>query len=163
MTPNEFSEMLRQLAGLKAAGLGVESASLVMLGFLLWRIRMMDARLRALTEAVAACPTCRKHLRFPVEPVIAVALALAGILLAGCTSVRQEVQTTETATNGTTTTREVKARAVTLFDGRSVVREMRLSGGKTASIGVEGQETEAHGTNAAATLDAVTRLLQSIR
>lgn len=153
--------MLRQLAGLKAAGLGVESASLVMLGFLLWRIRMMDARLRALTEAVAACPTCRKHLRFPVEPVIA--LALAGLLVAGCTSVRQEVQTTETATNGTTTTREVKARAVTLFDGRSVVREMRLSGGKTASIGVEGQETEAHGTNAAATLDAVTRLLQSIR
>ena len=161
MTPSDVQALLQELAALKAAGLGVESLSVVALGFVLWRLRVMDCRLRALTGAVASCPSCRKHLRFPVEPVVA--LALAGILLAGCTSVRQEVQTTETATNGTTTTREVKARAVTLFDGRSVVREMRLSGGKTASIGVEGQETEAHGTNAVATLDAVTRLLQSIR
>lgn len=71
--------MLRQLAGLKAAGLGVESASLVMLGFLLWRIRVMDSRLQALSNAVSSCPTCRKHLRFPVEPIIAV--ALAGLLV----------------------------------------------------------------------------------
>lgn len=87
---------------------------------------------------------------------------VALLLLNGCARLSQSVTTTVTTTNGTIETRESKATGWAFLDAKQSFEKLRVSNGKTQSIGLAGAEQETSTTNAAATLDALTRLLQSL-
>lgn len=94
---------------------------------------------------------------------IGAALIVLGLLLSGCARLTQTLSTTITTTNGVLETRTSKATGWALFDSKNSLEKLRVSNGKTHSIGLSGMEQEASTTNATATLDAVTRLLQTVR
>lgn len=76
----------------------------------------------------------------------------------GCSIIRQSTSAEIGGTNWT-----ARAWCVSLWEGRTVIERMRLSAGpRFVAVGVEGQQTEATATNIVPTIEAVTRLLQSI-
>jgi hypothetical protein len=91
------------------------------------------------------------------------ALLLTLLALTGCARMTQTLSTTTHYTNGIVEIRTSKATGWALWDAKQTLEKLRVSNGKTHSIGLTGVEQEASSTNAAATLDAVTRLLQTVR
>lgn len=106
----------------------------------------------------------RGWLNFPHYPsLLLVLLTVAAMLSHGCARLTQTLSTTTVLTNGVVETRLSKATGWALFDSKNSLEKLRVSNGKTHSIGLSGMEQEASSTNAAATLDAVTRLLQAVK
>lgn len=89
-------------------------------------------------------------------------LLIAWLSSSGCARMSQTLSTTLTHTNGTVEIRSSKAAGWAFWDAKQTLEKLRVSNGKTHSIGLTGAEQETSSTNAAATLDAVGRLLQSI-
>jgi hypothetical protein len=81
-------------------------------------------------------------------------------LLTGCASMTQSLSTTTTSPDGTVEVRESKVSGWAFWDAKQTLDKLRVSNGKTHSIGLTGAEQEA---SMAATLDALTRLLSTIR
>jgi len=100
----------------------------------------------------------------PLLALICVLIIVAiALLCGGCAVVKQTLVTTDTQTNGVVTTRESKATAYTLFDGRAAVNGLKTANSaKTQSIGLESSENASAATNAAGTLDALARLLGAL-
>lgn len=93
--------------------------------------------------------------------VIAVIAVIA--LVPSCAVVRQHLTLTETTTNGVVTVRESRATAYSLFDGRAAIQGLKTSNAtRTQSIGLAAADTESSTTNAAATIDALARLLGAL-
>ena len=90
-------------------------------------------------------------------------LTAVAMLSSGCARLTQTLSTTTVLTNGVVETRVSKATGWTLLDSKNSLDKLRVSNGKTHSIGLSGMDQESSSTNTAATLDAVTRLLQVVK
>jgi hypothetical protein len=80
---------------------------------------------------------------------------MALMLVSGCARIKQTIRTTSTDTNGVVETRETTSQLSTLFDSKQSVEKLRLSNGKTQSIGVTGVDQESSATNLVHIIDAV--------
>lgn len=81
----------------------------------------------------------------------------------GCARMTQTLTTKITQTNGVVEERSSKVSGMAFWDAKQTLEKLRVSNGKTHSIGLTGAEQESATTNMAASLDALTRLLQTIR
>lgn len=89
-------------------------------------------------------------------------LALAALAsLSGCSLVKQTNTQTVQTTNGPET-KVLRSVAFSLFDGKAAANGVKISNGKTLSVGVEATGAESSSTNAAGTLDALARLLGAL-
>jgi len=85
------------------------------------------------------------------------------LLLNGCAYTVQKVSTQGTTTNGVVEVRTIKSTAVAWGDARQTIEKLKVSNGKTQSIGLDGTESNATSTNIAANLQALTGLLNALR
>lgn len=86
-------------------------------------------------------------------------LMLAMVLFcSGCAVIRQRVETTSTNGVAQVTT----STAYCLGSAGSTVKAIRLSNGRTQTIGIEGLTTETSGTNAVAALREINLLIQQL-
>lgn len=95
----------------------------------------------------------------------AIPLALCGVAalaLLGCASITQKLRTEIHQTNGVVEIKETSSRAVALWDAKQTLEKLRVSNGKTHSIGLASGEQEASSTNLAGNLESLTRLLQTL-
>jgi hypothetical protein len=83
--------------------------------------------------------------------------------LTGCAYTIQKVSTTGTTTNGVVEVRTTSSKAVAWGDARQVLEKLKVSNGKTQSIGLDANESSTSTTNIAANLQALTELLRAIR
>ena len=92
-------------------------------------------------------------------------LALAALLLSfcGCARMSQTLTTTTTATNGAVEIRESRVTGFALFDSKNTFDALRVSNGKTHSIGLKGVDQEATSTNAVEALRAIDSILGKVR
>lgn len=93
-------------------------------------------------------------------------LFLSVVLVAsGCASVRQKCRTEVTQPDGTVEVRETEAiaRIPSLWDGKQSLKNLRLSNGRTHSIGLASSESESSTTNAVAALEALARIVEGLR
>ena len=92
-------------------------------------------------------------------------LALAALLLilSGCARMSQTLTTTTTATNGAVEIRESRVVGFALFDSKNTFDALRVSNGKTHSIGLKGVDQEATSTNAVEALRAIDSILGKVR
>lgn len=90
-------------------------------------------------------------------------LGMTVCLLTGCASVTQTLTTTTTHPDGTVEEKQTRSRAWAIWDARNTVEKIRVSNGKTHSIGVAGLDSEASSTNLADNLRALADLLKAAR
>ena len=88
---------------------------------------------------------------------------LLAFLLTGCAYTVQQVKTTSVSTNGIPETRLTKSTAVAFGDARQVLEKLKVSNGKTQSIGIDSTESSATSTNVATNLQAITDLLKALK
>lgn len=95
----------------------------------------------------------------------AVALfALAVIMaLTGCAYTIQKVHTEAAGTNGVLEVRSTTSKAVAWGDARQVLEKLKVSNGKTQSIGLDAAESSTSTTNIGANLQALTELLRAMK
>jgi hypothetical protein len=98
---------------LQKSGAGAQTVAAVALVYLAVKVRAMDSRIRAISDVINACPTCRRHANIvPLAIVVIVAGALLGCVKTsfthgGTTMTRTAVLTRVTvpsltiSTNGT--------------------------------------------------------------
>lgn len=122
--------------------------------YLLLSVRRIEARLETLANHCGA-PTGKKC-RFKVGTLLALAVAL--IFLSGCAVVSNSVKTTEA--DGTQ--RETNSRVFTFWDSTQTLDKLRLSNGKTHSIGAEGITETSASTNALALVERLTDLVKAL-
>jgi len=91
------------------------------------------------------------------------ALCFVLLLTAGCASVTQTLTTQTVTTNGVIETKTTKSRIAAFWDAKNTIDKLRVSNGKTHSIGIAEAGNESSSTNITYTIDALTRLLQSIK
>lgn len=84
-------------------------------------------------------------------------------LAAGCARMTQTLSSSTVTTNGVVEAKTTKVTAWAVWDAKNTIDKLRVSNGKTHSIGLSDQEQVSHSTNVAATLDALTRLLISVK
>jgi hypothetical protein len=84
-------------------------------------------------------------------------------LLVGCAFTTQSIRTEATGTNGIKEVRTTQSRAVAWGDARQVIEKLKLTNGKTQSVGISGLESESTTTNIASNLKALTDLLQALK
>jgi len=99
--------------------------------------------------------------RFPFSVLFA--FFCGQLVLCGCASINQSLRTETRQTNGVVEIRETRSRAVALWDAKQTVEKLRISSGKTHSIGLSGVESEAASTNMAWNLKALTDLLNAVK
>lgn len=93
-------------------------------------------------------------------PILA---AVAALILAGCSLSRPVITETVTGTNGVTTARSLRVTQFALWPATQTVAKQRATLGKTFSFGSEGLELDGGGTNLVESLNAATRLVQSLK
>ncbi len=131
-----------------------------MVAWLTHRVYTMEARLDAISAAVGAAKSK------PSGKATSMLLVIAGVWLAcsvaGCASISQTAVAMETGTNGMQIVRETKNRMIATGSAKAIVEKLKVSAGKTSSIGAESMESTST-NDSASTLDSLTRLLQSLR
>lgn len=75
-----------------------------------------------------------------------------------CTTSRQRASEEIRSTNGTVTIRSVEARATVLGDGEQALSRLKLSAGKTLSVGMDGVDQSASSSNTVEGLKELNRL-----
>jgi hypothetical protein len=84
-------------------------------------------------------------------------------LLPGCASINQSLRTETRGTNGIVEIKETRSRALAIWDAKQTIERLRVSNGKTHSVGLHSGENEASSTNTAASLRALTDLLNALK
>lgn len=107
------------------------------------------------TNTGAQLPRKQSKWKKSLLPALAVSLPL----LAGCANITQEAKTEKVNTDGSYETRTITSRVSAIGDARSLADKLTVIQDKQ-QIGAEGADTSATSTNAAATVDALTRLLE---
>lgn len=92
----------------------------------------------------------------------------AGVLLAllmatGCASVTQTLSTQLKHPDGTVETRETKNSILAWWDAKNEMERLRVSSGKTHSIGITAFEQEATSTNIVLSVQALSAIIQGLR
>lgn len=91
-------------------------------------------------------------------------LALLALLgLSGCAYTTQRIATESHGTNGLVEIRTTKNRAMAWGDARQTIEKLKLSNGKTQSVGVSELNESASTTNMASNLQALVQLLQALK
>ena len=83
--------------------------------------------------------------------------------MTGCAYTTQRITTESRGTNGIVEIRTTKNRALAWGDAKQVLDKLKLSNGKTQSVGVSGIDESASTTNIAGNLQAVTQLLNALK
>lgn len=133
-------------------------------GILVWlvnRVGALESRIDAIMGGLnLKAPDRKKKWRTPLAVGFIVAAAIA---FSGCTSISQGTRQPILLSDGKTVGYvELKNRAVTLFDGKQTLEKLRLSAGKTSTIGVDGLD-QVSSNSVPATIQATTQLLEAIR
>lgn len=96
--------------------------------------------------------------------VTAIATAVLIVLLcAGCDTIEQEVRTQRTLADGTVEIQSTTSKVRAKWDAKQTIEKLRVTNGKTQSIGISGLEQETTSTNAAGAFRAAAELLKSAR
>lgn len=95
-------------------------------------------------------------------PALLLSLALS-FGLVGCARMTQRLSTVLEHPDGTVETRTTRTSGWACWDAKQTLDKLKVSNGKTHAVGLAGAEQESNSTNAAATLDALTRLLGQLR
>jgi ABC-type Zn uptake system ZnuABC Zn-binding protein ZnuA len=90
--------------------------------------------------------------------IVALVVALVVAACAGCASVSQSMTERSVDTNGVVTLRETRSNVRAIGDAKNSVEKIRVSHGKTQSIGVSGSEQEA-----STPIKDLTELLKAVR
>ena len=72
---------------------------------------------------------------------------LAAVALTGCDTIYQRVSTQRTLADGTVEIQTSESRVSAKLDAKGTIEKLRVSNGKTQSIGIAGLEQEATSTN----------------
>lgn len=90
---------------------------------------------------------------------------LLAILIAssGCAYTTQNIRTETTDQNGVVEVKFTKNRAMAWGDARQTIEKLRLSNGKTQSVGLSGLDETASTTNVAGNISALTQLLNALK
>ena len=104
-----------------------------------------------------------RRIQIQTEEMKLILLLIACACFTGCARMTEVLHSTITSTNGTVEVRDSKASGWVFGDSKNSLDKMRVSNGKTHSIGLSGMEQETTTTNIAASLDAMTRLIQSVK
>ena len=91
------------------------------------------------------------------------AFILSCLLLAGCARMTQRLTTTVVQPDGQTETKTTRTTAWAFWDAKNSLDKLRVSNGKTHSIGLAGQEQESNSTNFSANLNAAAALIHSLK
>ena len=83
--------------------------------------------------------------------------------LTGCAYTTQRISTESRGTNGLVEVRTTKNRAYAWGDARQVIEKLKLSNGKTQSVGVNNLDESASTTNIASNLQALVQLLNALK
>lgn len=89
--------------------------------------------------------------------------AVAALLFSGCSLSRPVITETVTGTNGVATSRSLRVTQFALWPATQTVAKQRATLGRTFSFGSEGLELDGGGTNLVESLNAATRLVQSLK
>ena len=84
-------------------------------------------------------------------------------LACGCDTITQRLTTQRTLADGTVEIQSTYSRVSAKWDAKQTVEKMRVSNGKTQSVGVSGLDQESTTTNLAGNLRALTDLLKEVR
>lgn len=95
--------------------------------------------------------------------IIAAWLLALATAFTGCALNRPSFRIQTTSTNGTVTVQEMRLTSLAFWPATIDLAKQKAGMGKTWSLGTEGLKEETGGTNLSATLDSLTRLLQTIR
>lgn len=91
------------------------------------------------------------------------ALVVAMALLAGCAWNRPLYTETSTTTNGTVTVKRLSVATIAIWPATTSLEKQRVSIGKTMSVGTTALSEDSGSTNIAVTLEALTKLLQTLK
>lgn len=90
-------------------------------------------------------------------------IALIAAALAGCASINQTVRTEIRQTNGIVEVRETHSKVIALWDSNQTIDKLKVTNGKTQTIGVDGIDGNASSTNIVAGLEAMARIVQGLK
>lgn len=90
-------------------------------------------------------------------------MVVSAFILAGCAYNRPLFSEQVVTTNGIITKRSLSVRTFALWPATTQLEKQRASLGKTMSLGTTGLSEDSGGTNIAATIEALTKLLQTIK
>ena len=90
-------------------------------------------------------------------------LTLIVCAMSGCAYTTQRISTESHGTNGLVELRTTKNRAYAWGDARQVIEKLKLSNGKTQSVGISSVDESASTTNIASNLNALVQLLNALK
>jgi hypothetical protein len=90
-------------------------------------------------------------------------LILPVLVLAGCALNRQNLHSELHHPDGTVETQDTKSSTLAFWDAKDCIQKLRLSNGKTQTIGLTGVDSEATATNVVSTLQKLIDLANSLR
>jgi hypothetical protein len=96
---------------------------------------------------------------FGIQAVMCALFASLVACVVGCTTARQTVHEERRETNGVVTVRDASATARVLGDAEQALAKLRLSVGKTLSIGLEGVDQSASSSNTVQALEKLDSIL----
>lgn len=133
----------------------LERSGAVAAVFIIFHYRM--ARMEKTIEALpCATPKPMAKTRHKLAMRCLLVFAFLAVLMSGCA--RFAVDMEEIGADGME--RKTKSRVVVWGDAKQTMEQMKLSHGKTQSIGAGGIEQAASATNAVAALDSLRRILE---
>jgi hypothetical protein len=106
---------------------------------------------------------------YPAKPgpsapiVLLLLLAVLAYSVAGCAVNRQSLRSELHHPDGIVETQTTKSTTLAFWDAKDCIQKLRLSNGKTQTIGLTGVDSEATATNVVATLEKLVDLAKSLR
>ena len=85
------------------------------------------------------------------------------LLCSGCDTITQEVHTQRTLVDGTVEIQSTRSKVSAKWDAKTTIEKLRVTNGKTQSIGLSGLDQEVTSTNFSHNAKAAAELLRELR